>query len=130
MADKTLHGLGRRKTAIAQVKLTDNASERLVNGKNLTEYFNAASEQLLAVSPLAVTSTDDTYGIQAKVLGGGKKGQAEAIRFAISRALLEADPEYRKQLKQAGMLTRDARRKERKKPGLKAARRAPQFSKR
>ena len=127
---KTLHGLGRRKTAIAQVNLITKPDERTVNGKPFTDYFPTVAQQQNALEPLVATSQDETYGFNVKVAGGGKHAQASAMKLAISRALLEGDEGFRKQLKDTGALTRDPRMKERKKPGLKRARRAPQFSKR
>ncbi len=124
------HGLGRRKTAVARVLLTDDKAERLINGIALSEYFPAQAMQVVAVKPLEVTSQDSEYGLKIKVSGGGKQAQAEAVSLGIARALLTVDEGFRKQLKTAGLLRRDSRTKERKKPGLKGARRAPQFSKR
>ncbi len=124
------YGLGRRKSAIAQVLLTDTADVRTVNGKPFSEYFPTDAMQTIAGKPLELASQDDVYGIKAKASGGGKQSQAEAVSLGIARALLSIDEGYRKQLRVAGLLTRDPRAKERKKPGLKRARRAPQFSKR
>ena len=114
---------------MANVLLLKGGKGAKVNGINLDDYFTVlmASRALL---PLVLTSQNDTYGVKAKVSGGGKHAQAEAISLGIARALLKIDEEWRKQLKAAGMLTRDPRSRERKKPGLKRARRAPQFSKR
>ncbi len=127
---KKLYGLGRRKTAIAQVKLMAKSQERRANGREFMEYFPTMAMQSMALRPLQATSQDDEFGFQIKVQGGGKNAQAEAVSLAIARALLTVDEGYRKQLRKAGLLTRDPRMKERKKPGLKRARRAPQFSKR
>jgi small subunit ribosomal protein S9 len=125
------YGLGRRKTAVAQVQLlAQKAKDITINKKSINDYFGDLGLQLLAISPLELTSQQEVYGLRAKIAGGGKKAQAEALRMAIARALLGIDPAWRKQLKEAGMLRRDPRVKERKKPGLKRARRAPQFSKR
>lgn len=124
------HGLGRRKTAIARVLLTENNGERTINGTPLTTYFPYAALQIMALKALTITSQNDEYGITVKVTGGGKNAQAEAVSLGIARALVAIDEGFRKQLKTAGLLTRDSRKKERKKPGLKGARRAPQFSKR
>lgn len=121
--------LGRRKTAIAHVELVTGGSHT-VNTLPLADYLSTVAMQQAAVSPLVVTSQDKAYGIRARVSGGGKRGQADAVKLGVARALLVLDPGFRKQLKEAGMLTRDPRMKERKKPGLKSARRAPQFSKR
>lgn len=125
-----LFGIGRRKSAVAQVKLTDQASEKIVNGEKFEEYFTTIGMQKIALAPMDLTSTAEQYGMTVKVRGGGKHSQADAVRHGLARALLAANPEWRIQLKSNGMLTRDARVKERKKPGLKRARRAPQFSKR
>lgn len=127
---KRLYGLGRRKTAVAQVKLVPAARQRRVGEREFTDYFPTAIMQSIALRPLTTTSQNDEFGFHVKVQGGGKGAQAEAVSLAIARALLTVDEGYRKQLRKAGLLTRDSRMKERKKPGLKRARRAPQFSKR
>ena len=124
------HGLGRRKAAIAQVRLSGQAGEQLVNGRPLVEYFPTVELQAIAAQPLSITSQEEAIGFAAKVTGGGKHAQADAVKLALARAITEADGGHRKQLKAAGALRRDPRVKERKKPGLKRARRAPQFSKR
>lgn len=124
--------IGRRKEAVARVRLQrggDN-TDIVVNGKALATYFPTFELQLYVNSPLDLTSTKAIMGVQVKVLGGGIRGQAEAVRHGISRALLEYNPDFRKTLRSEGFLTRDPRVKERKKPGLRRARRAPQFSKR
>lgn len=128
--DKKLYGLGRRKSAVAQVKLTGSPNERTVNGRPFDVYFSTIGMQASVLAPLRATSLDDAHGFAMKVHGGGKHSQAEAGKLAIARALLTTDDGYRKQLRASGFLTRDPRAKERKKPGLKRARRAPQFSKR
>lgn len=128
--DSKKHGLGRRKSAIAQAQLTEKPETRQVNGLAFEAYFPTVSMQKAALKPLEVTSQADVFGFSVKVLGGGKHGQAGATALALARALVASDAGFRTQLKQAGLLTRDARVKERKKPGLKRARRAPQFSKR
>lgn len=110
--------------------LKKGAAENKVNGVALDTYFPAVAMRTAALMPLVLTSQQDEWGIEAKVTGGGKQAQAEAVKLAIARALLEVNVNWRTQLKVAGMLTRDARVKERKKCGLKRARRAPQFSKR
>ncbi len=132
MTDDTTmwYGLGRRKTAIAQVRLLTDAATRTVNDIGLAEYFPTVSMQHDALAPLVLTSQDSALGFNVRVHGGGKHSQAGAVRLAIARALVEFDAGFHKQLKDAGMLTRDSRAKERKKFGLKRARRAPQFSKR
>lgn len=124
------YGLGRRKTAIARVWLNSGQKGGVVNGREIKDYFGKDVLVENAISPLKATSQDESMGVEAKVLGGGKKSQSDAIKLGAARALLEIDVEWRKQLKHGGFLTRDARIKERKKPGLKRARRAPQFSKR
>jgi len=124
------HGVGRRKSAVAQVRLIEKGDSRVVNGIKIEEYFPTVAMQKVCLGPLEVTSTIDDYGMEVKVRGGGKQAQADAVRHGIARALVIANDELRGQLKTAGMLTRDARVKERKKYGLKGARRAPQFSKR
>lgn len=131
MTEKLLHGLGRRKTAIAKVLLTTDAKDsRTVNDMPLEKYFATPALQSVALQPLKLTSQDSEYGLRIKTLGGGKQAQATAVSLGIARALVAIDEGFRKQLKQAGLLSRDSRSKERKKPGLKGARRAPQFSKR
>lgn len=132
MADTTQnkYGLGRRKTAVAQVILTENVDERTVNGVPLLDYFTTVAMQQAALRALDLTSQNDVFGLKVKVQGGGKHAQSQALGLAIARALVAIDEGYRKQLRKAGLLTRDSRKKERKKPGLKRARRAPQFSKR
>ena len=124
------HGLGRRKTSVARVLLTEEKAQRMINGITLDSYFPSESMRIVALKPLATTSQDSEYGLKVKVSGGGKQSQAEAVSLGIARALLGIDEGFRKQLKTAGLLRRDSRKKERKKPGLKGARRAPQFSKR
>ena len=123
-------GTGRRKKSIARVRLAEGKGEITVNGKPLDEYFGTEILKVIVKQPLSVTNTTDKYDIICKVEGGGYTGQAGAIRHGISRALLEANSEYRAILKSNGFLTRDPRMKERKKYGLKKARKAPQFSKR
>ena len=124
------HGVGRRKSAVARVYLREGNGTITVNGKNVDEYFVDALSVFTVKQPLVLTETADKFDVIVNVRGGGVSGQAGAIRHGISRALLHADIEYRPVLKKAGFLTRDPRMKERKKYGLKAARRAPQFSKR
>ena len=123
-------GTGRRKKSIARVRLVEGKGDITVNGKKLDEYFGTEILKVIVNQPLTVTNTTGKYDVICKVEGGGYTGQAGAIRHGISRALLEAGSDYRPVLKAAGLLTRDSRVKERKKYGLKAARRAPQFSKR
>ena len=127
---KYFYANGRRKTSIATVRLYKGAGVITVNNKPITEYFDLKTLIGLIKSPLKLTGSENKYDITAKVSGGGTASQASAIRHGIARALVEADPLNKHTIKVAGMLTRDPRTKERKKPGLKRARRAPQFSKR
>ena len=125
------YGTGRRKSSVARVRLYPNGKgDVTVNGKNIDEYFGLETLKMLVRAPFEVTGTVGKFDVDVTVCGGGVSGQAGAIRHGVSRALLLADGEYRALLKKAGFLTRDPRMKERKKYGLKAARRAPQFSKR
>ena len=124
------HGVGRRKKSVARVYLTAGTGVITVNGVELEKYLPLETLQTLVKSPLTVTETEGKYDVKVNVYGGGYAGQAGAIRHGISRALLNVDADFRKVLKSEGFLTRDPRMKERKKYGLKAARRAPQFSKR
>ncbi len=132
MADTQYYeGLGRRKTATARVRLhTSGSGSFTVNDKPIQEYFSRDTDQYQINEALKVTGTDGRFNVTVKVTGGGVTGQAGAVRLGIARALLKADPEYRKVLREHGMLTRDPRAKERKKPGLKRARKAPQYTKR
>ena len=124
------YGTGRRKKSVARVRLYPGTGVITINGKDIDEYFGLETLKLIVNQPLDVTETIGKYDIVANVVGGGISGQAGAIRHGIARALLVADETYRGALKASGFLTRDPRMKERKKYGLKAARRAPQFSKR
>ena len=124
------YGTGRRKSSVARVRLVAGEGNIVVNGRDVNEYFNYETLTRDVKQPLVLTNNEAEYDVIVKVEGGGFTGQAGAIRHGISRALLKADAELRPELKKAGFLTRDARMKERKKYGLKAARRAPQFSKR
>ncbi|MBW9212627.1 MULTISPECIES: 30S ribosomal protein S9 [Terrabacteria group] len=126
----TYVGTGRRKTSVARVFMTPGTGVMTVNGKALEEYLPLATLRMVVNSPLVLTETKDQFDIKVNVYGGGYTGQAGAMRHGIARALLEASEDYRPALKKAGFLTRDSRGKERKKYGLKGARRAPQFSKR
>jgi small subunit ribosomal protein S9 len=130
LAQVQYYGTGRRKSSVARVRLVPGEGRIVVNSRDIKEYIPSAALIEDIKQPLNLTETTGNYDVLVNVSGGGTSGQAGAIRHGISRALLEADPEYRATLKRAGMLTRDARMKERKKPGLKGARRAPQFSKR
>ena len=124
------YGTGRRKSSIARVRLVEGTGAITINGKNIDEYLGTDTLKVIVRQPLTATNTIDKYDVICKVQGGGFTGQAGAIRLGIARALLEANSEYRPTLKSAGFLTRDSRKKERKKYGLKKARKAPQFSKR
>ena len=130
MAAEKFYGTGRRKESVARVYLTPGTGKITVNKRDLDDYFGLETLKVIVRQPLAATETLDKYDVNVMVHGGGFTGQAGAIRHGLSRALLQADPENRPVLKKAGFLTRDPRMKERKKYGLKAARRAPQFSKR
>jgi small subunit ribosomal protein S9 len=123
-------GTGRRKTSVARVRLIVGEGEVVVNGRSLEEHFGNAVNLGDMMMPFRVTGTEGRYNAMIKVEGGGTQGQAGAIRHGIARALLESDPESRVPLRQAGFLTRDPRMKERKKYGLKRARKAPQYTKR
>lgn len=130
MAEVKYYGTGRRKSSVARVYVKPGSGKITINKRDIDEFFGLETLKVIVRQPLALTETADKFDITVNVHGGGFTGQAGAIRHGISRALLEADPEYRGALKKAGFLTRDPRMKERKKYGLKAARRAPQFSKR
>ena len=121
---------GRRKEATAVVRLTKGTGVVTVNKKGIDDYFGRDVAKMIVRQPLVLTKNDNNYDVDAKVQGGGSFGQAGAIRLAISKALLQENPEFRADLKKAGYLTRDSRVKERKKVGLKKARKSPQFSKR
>ena len=129
MADQYF-GTGRRKKSVARVELISGTGVITINGKSIDEYFGLETLKLIVRQPMTITGTDGKLDVICKVTGGGFTGQAGAIRHGLSRALLEYDENLRTTLKQAGFLTRDPRMKERKKYGLKKARRAPQFSKR
>ena len=124
------HGTGRRKTSVARVYLTPGKGEIVVNGKTLDEYLPQETLKMVVRAPFEITQTTGQFDVKVNVYGGGYAGQAGAMRHGISRALLQASDDYRSLLKAAGFLTRDSRVKERKKYGLKGARRAPQYSKR
>ena len=124
------YGTGRRKTATARVFLSAGTGKLVINNRSIEEYFGRETARMVVRQPLELLEATGKYDLYITVKGGGIGGQAGAIRHGIARALLQADPEYRGSLKRAGLLTRDARMKERKKYGLKGARRAPQFSKR
>ena len=130
MAAARYYGTGRRKSSVARVYLLPGSGKITVNKRDIDDYFGLETLKLIVRQPLELTQTTAKFDIMVNVHGGGFTGQAGAIRHGISRALLEADADFRPSLKKAGYLTRDPRMKERKKYGLKAARRAPQFSKR
>jgi small subunit ribosomal protein S9 len=125
-----LYGTGRRKTSVARVRLTPGDGSITVNGRTLAEYFGPTFPASTVAVPFRVTDTEGRYSVSVLVAGGGLSGQAGAIRHGISRALLMALPDSRSTLREAGLLTRDPRAKERKKYGLKRARKAPQYTKR
>lgn len=124
------YGTGRRKSSVARVRLIEGKGSITINGKDIEEFFGLETLKVITRQPLTVTNTATKYDVICTVKGGGFTGQAGAIRHGIARALNEANSEYRPALKAAGFLTRDSRMKERKKYGLKKARKAPQFSKR
>ena len=130
MAQVQYYGTGRRKSSVARVRLVPGNGKFVINGRNFAEYITSAAIRLDVLQPLNITQTSTQYDIYVNVCGGGISGQAGAIRLGISRALLLVSPDFRSSLKKAGLLTRDPRATERKKYGLKKARRAPQFSKR
>jgi small subunit ribosomal protein S9 len=130
MALVNYYGTGRRKTSVARVRLVPGEGNVVINGRPLIEYFGLKTLELIIKQPLNLTETIGKYDVIAKVEGGGPSGQAGAIRHGVARALLKVDLEYRPALKKAGFLTRDPREKERRKYGLKKARKASQFSKR
>ncbi|EFV01421.1 ribosomal protein S9 [Pseudoramibacter alactolyticus ATCC 23263] len=130
MAKVQYFGTGRRKTSVARVRLLPGDGQFVINGRNIDDYFGLETLKMIARQPLNLTNTLDSFDVIVNVYGGGFNGQAGAIRHGIARALIEADNNLRPELKRAGFLTRDDRMVERKKYGLKKARRAPQFSKR
>ena len=129
-AKEQFYGTGRRKSAVARVYIKPGKGNITVNKRELDDYFGLETLKTIVRQPLVATETEKKYDINVNVKGGGTTGQAGAIRHGIARALLKVDDDFRPALKAGGFLTRDPRMKERKKPGLKAARRAPQFSKR
>ncbi|MBF7103057.1 30S ribosomal protein S9 [Pediococcus pentosaceus] len=130
MAEAQYRGTGRRKNSVARVRLVPGTGKITVNGRPIEEYIPFANLRQVVVQPFGVTETNGNYDVIANVNGGGFSGQSGAIRHGIARALLDVDPDFRAPLKKAGLLTRDPRMKERKKYGLKKARKAAQFSKR
>ena len=130
MAELLSRATGRRKEAVCRARLMEGSGRWEINGRPFEDYFPSAMHRMIISEPLRLTKTEGRYDIIAKVEGGGVSGQAGALRHAISRALIDLDPDLRPALKRAGFLTRDAREKERRKYGLKKARKAPQYSKR
>jgi small subunit ribosomal protein S9 len=125
-----MRATGRRKEAVCRARLTEGSGRWQINGRPLEDYFPSMAHRMIISEPLRVTRTEGRYDVVAKLEGGGVSGQAGALRHALARALADLDPDLRAQLKGAGFLTRDAREKERRKYGLKKARKAPQYSKR
>jgi small subunit ribosomal protein S9 len=130
MSAPIIQTTGRRKRAVARVRFRPGNGQIKVNGRDVTDYFPSETHRMVLTEPLRVTSTDEMYDVDATITGGGATGQAEALRLGISRALSTLDGELRTPLKREGFLTRDPRKKESKKYGLKKARKAPQYSKR
>ncbi|MCB0974953.1 MAG: 30S ribosomal protein S9 [Actinobacteria bacterium] len=130
MSKPLVQTVGRRKAAVARVRLRPGTGQITVNGRTVENFFPSAAHRVVLSEPLRVTQTAEVYDVACTVDGGGITGQAGAVRLGIARALIELDPEMRPPLKRAGLLTRDPRVKERKKYGLKKARKAPQYSKR
>ncbi len=130
MAQVSYYGTGRRKTSVARVRLVPGEGKVTINGRDMQEYFGLKTLELIVRQPLVLTEMNDKYDVIANVAGGGSSGQAGAIRHGITRALMELDGGLRPALKKAGFVTRDSREKERRKYGLKKARKASQFSKR
>ncbi len=130
MSKPLIQTTGRRKEAVARVRLRPGTGKVVINGREIENYFHIATHRMAAVEALRLTQTNDVYDVDATIRGGGIAGQAGALSLGISRALVTLDPEARPSLKKAGLLTRDAREKERRKYGLKKARKAPQYSKR
>jgi len=128
--DVKYYGTGRRKSSVARVYLVPGSGKITINGRPFVEYFPNGAVRLDILQPLTLTGTETSYDVEANVCGGGISGQAGAVRHGMTRALMEVNPDYRGTLKKAGLVSRDPRAKERKKPGLKKARRSPQFSKR
>ena len=130
MVEALTRATGRRKEAVCRVRLMPGSGQWVVNGRTIEDYLPSMTHRMIVAEPLRITNTEGRYDIIAKVEGGGVAGQTGALRHAISRALVGLDPDLRPALKRAGLLTRDAREKERRKYGLKKARKAPQYSKR
>jgi small subunit ribosomal protein S9 len=130
MSNPLVQTTGRRKGAVARVRIRPGSGTITINDRDVTDYFPSKAHQMILTEPLRITTTDETYDVDATLHGGGVSGQAGALRLGIARALVELDSEMRTTLKRAGFLTRDQREKESKKYGLKKARKAPQYSKR
>lgn len=130
MPQPLVQATGRRKSSIARVRLREGSGQMMLNGRPLESYFPSMAVRMRVMEPLQLTQTQGRYDVEASLEGGGTTGQADALRLGIARALIELDGELRPTLKKAGLLTRDARRVERKKYGLRKARRAPQYTKR
>jgi small subunit ribosomal protein S9 len=130
VADALVRATGRRKEAVCRTRLLPGSGRWEINGRPIEDYFPSATHRMIITEPLRLTDTEGRYDIICKIEGGGVSGQAGALRHSISKALVELDPDLRPVLKKAGFLTRDAREKERRKYGLKKARKAPQYSKR
>ena len=130
MSTAQYYGTGRRKTSTARVFLRNGSGNITINGRPLEVYFPTAVQRMIVTEPLRVAEVDERFDVDASIHGGGVSGQAGALRMAIARSLVEVDPESRPALKRAGLLTRDSRKKESKKYGLKKARKAPQYTKR
>lgn len=130
MTQPLTQSTGRRKRAVARVRLREGTGNITINGRDVEVFFPNATHRMILAEPLRITETDQSYDVDVTLHGGGTSGQAGAVRMGIARSLIELDPELRGALKQAGFLTRDAREKESKKYGLKKARKAPQYSKR
>lgn len=130
MTNSLIQATGRRKTSVARVRLSEGTGQFTLNDKSLDDYFPEASHRLRVMEPLRITEFEGRYDVSATLEGGGTTGQSDALRLGISRAIVEIDPEMRQILKKAGLLRRDDRKVERKKYGLRKARRAPQFTKR
>jgi small subunit ribosomal protein S9 len=130
MPNPLIQSTGRRKRAVARVNLRPGTGVITVNKRTVEDYFPSDTHRMILTEPLRLTSTDEVYDVDCRIDGGGVSGQAGALRHGIARALVEVDPELRPELKRAGFLTRDDRKKESKKYGLKKARKAPQYSKR
>jgi small subunit ribosomal protein S9 len=130
MSQPLVQATGRRKESVARVRLREGGGQLTLNGRSLEAYFPTMAQRMRVMEPLQITSTQGRYDLDATLEGGGVTGQVDALRLGIARALIALDPELRDTLKKAGLLTRDARRVERKKYGLRKARRAPQYTKR